>query len=188
MTDATLQYYPNFIDYNDSLLLLEALYKECDWRQDRISMFGKMIDIPRLQAWYGDKHADYSYSKLSLKALPWTPVLHDLKSKVNNFCQGQFNSVLANCYRDHQDSVGWHSDDEPELGTHPVIASLSFGAKRMFHLKHKQTGEKFKLPLQSGSLLVMSGTTQAHWQHTIAKSRQHQPMRINLTFRHIIGQ
>ncbi len=187
LPDATIKYYPNFISYDDSLLWLDNLYQQCAWRQDRIVMFGKLIDIPRLQAWYGDRNADYCYSKLKLTALAWTPLLADIKQRVEVFCEQQFNSVLVNCYRDHQDSMGWHSDDEPELGNKPIIASLSLGANRVFQLKHKSTGQKFKLPLQSGSLLVMSGTTQSCWQHAIGKTRQQQPMRINLTFRRIIN-
>lgn len=185
MPDATLQYYPNFIDYSESLQLVDKLYSELVWRQDSLLMFGNRVDIPRLQAWYGDNDMGYRYSNIVLKAKVWTSLLLDLKQRVELFCQDNFNSVLVNCYRDQQDSVGWHSDDEPELGKAPIIASLSFGAKRMFQLKHKVTGEKFKLPLQSGSLLMMSGKTQQYWQHALPKSQRQMPMRINLTFRQI---
>ena len=149
-------------------------------------MFGKMLSIPRLQAWYGDENASYSYSKLTMLPLDWTPHLFSLKQQVSEFCGHDFNAMLANCYRDHRDSVSWHSDDEPELGEQPIIASLSFGCQRMFHLKHKDSGESVKLPLQSGSLLVMSGETQKNWQHAILKSRLEMSMRINLTFRKIV--
>jgi alkylated DNA repair dioxygenase AlkB len=149
-------------------------------------MFGKIVDIPRLQAWYGDEAATYAYSKLTLQPMPWTSGLLPLKQQVSDFCQSNFNGMLANCYRDHQDSVSWHSDDEPELGEQPVIASLSFGCERVFHLKQKHGGEKFKLPLQSGSLLVMSGDTQKNWSHAIHKTRIEKSMRINLTFRNIL--
>jgi len=185
LADASLQYYPNFIDYGKSLKQLEDLYAELDWQQESLFMYGKKVSIPRLQAWYGDDSMDYTYTNLTLTAKPWTPIVFDLKQKVETLCQHKFNSVLANCYRDQQDSVSWHSDDEPELGKEPVIASLSFGAKRTFHLKHKVTGEKFNLPLQSGSLLVMSGRIQSHWQHAVLKSRLQMAMRINLTFRQI---
>lgn len=188
MPDASIQYYPNFIPYGDSLNLAEALYQTLEWRQDKIAMYGKEIDIPRLQAWYGDDSMDYSYSGIFLKANCWVSLLAELKQRIESFTQSNFNSVLANCYRDQHDSVGWHSDDEPELGVDPVIASLSFGVTRTFHLKHKVTGEKFKLPLQSGSLLLMSGKTQQYWQHALLKSKQQMPKRINLTFRKIISQ
>lgn len=148
-------------------------------------MFGKMLDIPRLQAWYGDKGANYTYSKLTLQPLNWTPTLLALRQRVSEFCQHDFNAMLANCYRDHRDSVSWHSDDEPELGEQPLIASLSFGCEREFHFKHKGSGERVKFPLQSGSLLVMSGDTQKNWLHVIHKTRIEKPMRINLTFRNI---
>ena len=149
-------------------------------------MYGKLVNIPRLQAWYGDEGTEYTYSQLQLTPLVWTPPLLKLKQKVSEFCQIDFNAMLANCYRDHQDSVSWHSDDEAELGANPVIASLSFGCQRTFHLKHKQCNEKFKLPLQSGSLLLMSGDTQKNWSHAILKTRIEKSVRINLTFRKII--
>ena len=117
---------------------------------------------------------------------PWTQSLAALKDKLTHVCHEPFNSVLANCYRDHNDSVGWHSDDEPELGTEPVIASLSFGAERYFHLKHKQKKVSEKILLPSGSLLIMRGKTQANWQHAVLKSRIESPERINLTFRKIL--
>ncbi len=164
---------------------LSVLHQELQWRTDQLAMFGKLVKLPRLQAWYGDDYQQYTYSNLTLTALPFTPSLLSLREKVSDFCQHRFNSVLANYYRDQHDSVGWHSDDEPELGEQPTIASLSFGAQRLFHLKHKVTGEKYKIPLQSGSLLVMSGPTQHYWQHAILKTRREQPMRINLTFRKI---
>ena len=185
MADASIQYYPNFLNYGDSLTFLDNLYKELDWQQESLFIYGKKVKIPRLQAWYGDDQMDYTYTNLTLSAKPWTPLLYTLKQRVESFCQLTFNSVLANCYRDQQDSVSWHSDDEPELGYNPIIASLSFGAKRTFHLKHKVTGERFNLPLQSGSLLLMSGNTQTHWQHMLSKSKRIMPMRINLTFRQI---
>lgn len=149
-------------------------------------MYGKVLPIPRLQAWYGDEGTDYSYSNMTLFPRPWSPVLLNLKQQVEAFCQSSFNAVLANCYRDHYDSVSWHSDDEVELGKQPVIASLSFGCQREFHFKHKHSGETFKLPLQSGSLLVMSGETQKNWQHAIPKTRIEKLKRINLTFRKIL--
>ena len=108
-----------------------------------------------------------------------------LKCFVEEKCATKFKSVLANYYRDHNDSVGWHSDDEVELGIEPIIASLSFGSERVFNLKHKYNDQRFKLKLLSGSLLVMKGKTQSHWQHAVLKSRQQTNWRVNLTFRTI---
>lgn len=146
-------------------------------------MYGKLMKIPRLQAWYGDSGTDYSYSNLTLSPKAWTEELTRLKVLLENKYELKFNSVLANCYRDQNDSVGWHSDDEVELGDKPVIASLSFGGERVFHLRHKYNEQRFKLKLASGSLLIMKGKTQEFWQHAVLKSRVQAPKRINLTFR-----
>lgn len=186
LQDASLQFFPYFIPLNDSLLLAKALYQDLAWRQDQIQMYGKMLNIPRLQAWYGDPGTEYSYSNLAMSPLPWTEQLQKLRIQVEAKAQHHFNSVLANCYRDNQDSVSWHSDDEPELGQAPVIASLSLGAERFFHMKHKQTGELFKLKLPSGSLLIMKEYTQNYWLHAVPKTRQVCGRRINLTFRKIV--
>lgn len=182
---ANIDYYPNFISLEHSKEYFNILYKEVSWRQDQMLMFGRMIDIPRLQAWYADPELSYRYSKMTLEPMPWTPVLIELRDQVNQFCQANFNAVLINCYRDHQDSVGWHCDDEVELGQNPFIASLSFGVTREFCLKHKNGGESVKLPLQSGSLLVMGDKSQENYQHALPKSRIEKSMRINLTFRQI---
>jgi alkylated DNA repair dioxygenase AlkB len=115
--------------------MLAKIYQELCWSQDEIMMFGKLVTIPRLQAWYADDELSYTYSKLQMKALPWLATLQGLRQQLEGFCQHSFNAVLANCYRDERDSVSWHSDDEKELGKQPVIASLSFGASREFHLK-----------------------------------------------------
>lgn len=186
LSDANLTFYPHFIALSESKALAQSLFEQLDWRQDQIYMYGRQIDIPRLQAWYGDPGTDYQYSNLALTPNPWTEQLKSLKQAVSEKSQSSFNSVLANCYRDHQDSVSWHSDDEPELGSSPVIASLSLGAERYFHMRHKYSGEKFKLKLPSGSLLIMKDKTQEFWQHAVLKSRQISPARINLTFRKIL--
>ena len=158
-----------------------------DWRQDEIFVYGRAVRIPRLQAWYGDNQQSYQYSGLTMLALPWTAVLLDIKQAVESYSGCQFNSCLVNLYRDGNDSVSWHSDDEPELGTNPVIASVSLGAKRDFQLKHKMSGKKLSVPLTSGSLLLMAGETQHYWQHCIAKSKRVESPRINLTFRQIVA-
>ena len=141
------------------------------------------MPIPRLQAWYGDDELTYTYSKLKLIAHPWLPTLVILKKLVEQQIKGSFNAVLANYYRDQNDAVSWHSDNEDELGEEPVIASLSFGDSRDFKLKHNSTGEKLTIPLKSGSLLIMSGKTQHYWQHCLPRCKREKRARINLTFR-----
>jgi len=159
------------------------LRAETPWRQDSIVLFGKRHLQPRLTAWYGD--ASYTYSGLRLDPLPWTPLLAELRQAVEHACGRSFNSVLLNYYRNERDSMGMHSDDEPELGPEPAIASLSFGATRSFVLRHKRNKRTLKLALDDGSLLLMSGTLQSHWLHGIHKATRALGERINLTFRYI---
>ena len=181
---ADIRYLPGFIADHEALF--ERLQAEIDWQQDVLLMCGKPIPVPRLQAWYGDPGADYSYSGLSLAPKPWIAVLEDLRQRLDAFLDCPFNSVLANLYRDGKDSVSWHSDDEPELGRNPLIASLSFGATRRFSLRHKRSKEIHHIELAAGSLLVMAGETQHNWHHQIAKTQSCDQPRINLTFRRII--
>lgn len=185
MPDANLKYYPNFIPPAEAATIMCSLQQHIDWRQEQITLYGKTFDVPRLQAWYGDKNAHYRYSNLSMQPLPWSPVLLELKQKCENTSNGCFNSVLANLYRHGQDGMGRHADNEPELGQQPVIASLSFGEIRNLDFYHNKTKNKFRIALCSGSLLVMSGDTQINWQHSIAKTKKKLAARINLTFRYI---
>ena len=168
--------------------LYEALLKEIAWRQDTIVMYGKPVQIPRLNAWYGDPDASYSYSGLALDPLPWTDTLLRIKAEVEGELNQRFNSVLANLYRDGNDSVGWHSDDEPELGDQPLIASVSLGAERRFSLRHrkKKSRAPIHIDLAPGSLFVMRGITQRDWHHCVAKTKRDVGGRINLTFRQIL--
>ena len=159
------------------------LRAETPWRQDSIVLFGKRHLQPRLTAWYGD--ASYTYSGLRLDPLPWTPLLAALRKTVEHACGRRFNSVLLNYYRNERDSMGMHSDDEPELGPEPAIASLSFGATRSFIMRHKYNKRTLKLELDDGSLLLMSGTLQSYWLHGINKATRSLGERINLTFRYI---
>lgn len=167
--------------------LLQRLIDETAWRQDQITVYGKPYLQPRLSAWYGDM--SYRYSGITLEPQPWTALLADLKTRVEVLTALEFNSVLLNYYRDQNDSMGMHSDDERELGPLPAIASLSLGEERSFLLKHKTRRDlpTQKLPLPSGSLLLMQGETQQHWRHGIAKQRRHCGARINLTFRKVVG-
>ncbi len=161
-----------------------SLLAEVPFRQETIRLFGKPILQPRLTAWHGDPGAAYTYSGLSLAPTPWTPALSRLRARVEEAAGDSFNSVLVNLYRGGDDSMGKHSDDEPELGTNPVIASLSLGARRRFVLEPKKGGEKVTLELGEGNLLVMAGTTQHHYRHGVPK-QVNRGARMNLTFRRI---
>ncbi|MBT8142240.1 MAG: alpha-ketoglutarate-dependent dioxygenase AlkB [Gammaproteobacteria bacterium] len=165
----------------------DTLRDEIEWRHEKIRLFGKRVLQPRLTAWYGDPGTDYVYSGLKNTPKAWTPTLQAIKHKIEEYSKTRFNSVLLNLYRDGQDSMGWHQDNEPELGDNPVIASLSFGASRKFQMRHKfdKTLAKLDFELHSGSLLIMSGQTQQYWQHQLAKTKKAVGQRINLTFRTI---
>lgn len=168
--------------------ILQRLIVEVPWRSEEVVVWGRRISQPRLIAWYGDASRGYAYSGIKLDPLPWTPVLLGIKTRVEGAVGSTFNSVLLNYYRDNRDSMGLHSDDEPELGERPVIASLSLGEERKFVLKHK-TSRSLKpvhLQLASGSLLVMQGDTQRCWKHGIPKESRRCGPRVNLTFRTII--
>jgi alkylated DNA repair dioxygenase AlkB len=144
--------------------------------------------FPRLTAWYANPGVTYSYSGVTHQAVPWTPELLDIKRRAEAVAGTTWNSLLLNFYRDGQDSIGFHADDEPELGTNPVIGSISLGAVRRFVLKHPASGEKTEFDLAHGSLLVMGGTSQHHWRHGVPKTRKPVGPRINLTFRRILHE
>ena len=160
------------------------LLNETPWREESVVVYGKRHLQPRLSAWYGD--ASYTYSGLRLEPLPWTELLLEIRAAVEAACGQHFNSVLLNRYRNERDSMGMHSDDEPELGDQPVIASLSYGATRSFILRHKRDKRTVRLVLEDGSLLLMSGQLQRNWLHGINKSTRPLGERLNLTFRYII--
>jgi alkylated DNA repair dioxygenase AlkB len=167
--------------------VMQRLIAETPWRQDSVTVWGKTHLQPRLVAWYGDQGATYTYSKLTLEPRPWTELLADLRRRVEAASGGPFNSVLVNYYRDGNDRMGFHSDDEPELGPNPVLASLSLGEERTFVLKSRsdKSLKPVRIRLPSGSLLMMKGETQAHWQHGIDREARAAGPRINLTFRRI---
>lgn len=158
------------------------------WRQDNIRMFGKQVPTPRLSAWYGIPGAIYTYSGLTLQPLPFTSTLNHIKTEIEQRLQlPPFNSVLLNLYRSGSDSMGWHADNEPELGKNPIIASLNLGAERRFLLRRNDNKNlKKEILLQHGSLLLMQGATQHFWQHSIPKTARPTNPRINLTFRKIM--
>lgn len=168
--------------------ILAQLIADTPWRAESIQVWGKLHLQPRLSAWYGDPDARYTYSGIALEPQPWTPLLQTLRQRVEQISGYRFNSVLLNYYRDGQDSMGMHSDDEAELGPHPAIASLSFGAPRTFILKHKTRRDlpKRAFALGHGNLLLMAGTLQQHWLHGIHKQSSNCAPRVNLTFRQII--
>ena len=159
------------------------LLENVDWRQEHAFLFGRKIAIPRLTAWYGER--GYGYSGLRHEPAEFTPALEALKSMTETIARRRFNSVLINLYRDGRDSMGWHSDDEAALGPTPEIASLSLGAVRRFHFKHRMSAERVVLDLAHGSCLVMKGQCQACWRHQLPKTRKEVGPRINLTFRSI---
>lgn len=168
--------------------LLGKLIRDVGWRQEHITMFGRTLRQPRLVAWYGDAQARYAYSGTVLEPVPWTGMLSSLRDAVEQAAGGRFNSVLLNYYRDGNDAMGLHADDEPELGPAPVIASLSLGATRTLYFRHRTRRDlaTFNLSLPSGSLLVMRGTTQQYWKHGLRRVSRPCGPRVNLTFRRII--
>lgn len=185
LTDLSLEFYPNFLSKKTADLYFDSLHTQINWQQETYSLFGKQILSPRLTAWYGDYNAIYKYSGIVHQHLAWIPELIELKSRIEDLKNFEFNSALANLYRNGFDSMGYHSDNEPELGYEPIIASLSLGCSRKFYLKHKHNKALYKMNLSHGSLLIMSHGTQAYWQHAVPKQKRVHCPRINLTFRKI---
>lgn len=184
--DGGLFYIPDFLselNANEFYLLLQD---DVDWRHDENYIYGKRVITRRKVAWYGDKDYKYTYSQSEKLAQLWTPTLAEIKEIVERSIDESFNSCLLNLYHDGTEGMGWHSDNEPELKPQGVIASLSLGAERKFELKHKKTLEKVSLNLQHGSLLIMKGEIQSHWQHRLTVSTKVKESRINLTFRTMI--
>ena len=167
-------------------LWFESCLRDLNWETGFIKIFGKTHQIPRLQAWYADNKIEYTYSGKKLQRHNWNNLLLDIKEKIESITSFEFNSVLANLYRDGNDSMGLHSDDEKELGKNPVIASLSLGESREIYFKHKNKKSNLVIPQASGQLIVMHGKTQEYWKHEIKKTKKIKKPRINLTFRNII--
>ena len=188
LPDADLILFENFFTNQESKKLHKNLIENIQWRQDKIKMFGKLIDQPRLTAFYGNTNKDYSYSGIVMKPIDWNEDLLFIKNRVEEIVKINFTNVLLNYYRDGKDSMGWHSDDEKELGQNPVIGSVSFGESRVFQMRHKFRKEikKVDIPLTNGSFLLMKGATQHFWQHQIPKTTRNLESRINLTFRVIV--
>ncbi|MBT7649837.1 MAG: alpha-ketoglutarate-dependent dioxygenase AlkB [Opitutae bacterium] len=186
LPDAEIEYFPKFFSRKNSLFFLPQLLDTIKWKQNTIKMYGKENPVPRLEAWYGDPEKSYAYSGIRMEPTPWTDELQEIKRSIEAKVAISFNSVLINYYRDGQDRVAWHSDDEKELGQNPVIGSVSFGAERIFKLRHKKyktNNLKQSVMLGNGSFLLMKGATQHHWVHEIPRTAKLIGPRINLTFR-----
>lgn len=205
--DGELYYAPNFLTAKIADRAMDVLlgndqfsWRETDWHQvtdvadikwncihwqhDIIQMYGKQHYLPRFSAWHGDHDRAYTYSGIKLHPAPWNPLLIWLQAQLKSACGQRFNSVLLNWYRSGEDHISWHTDDELELGTNPTIASINFGATRRFLLRRNSDhSEKIELPLGHGSLLIMSGALQHHWQHSVPKEKKVKQSRVNLTFR-----
>lgn len=177
-----VRFMQNFLDYSEADQILKSLIESTPWRADRITVFGKSHELPRLQQWYNEDSI-YRWSGIEMSPLPWTSELSEIRKRVQEAVQYEFNSVLLNCYRNGNDTVGWHSDDEPGLGGRPFIASLSLGASRDFMLRSMDQSKKVKITLDHGSLLTMGGDSQKLWQHSLPRRRRVELPRVNLTFR-----
>jgi alkylated DNA repair dioxygenase AlkB len=170
----------------DSDRLYAHLMEQIPWQQDYLTMFGKKAPLPRLTSWFGEGGTTYTYSGITMNPNPWTAELLEAKRIVEELSDAQFNALLLNLYRDGQDSVAWHADDEVELGPTPTIGSLSLGSPRTFQLRRKDDpSDRRQLELASGDLVIMSGYTQKYWLHRIPKTSKKVGPRINLTFRGI---
>lgn len=185
LPEAELWLWKQWLPAQKSQHYLSRLQQELDWQQPQLWLFGKAVLIPRLQVWMGEPHCCYRYSGVTFQPQPWHPLVWQLTQWVNRQLNRQFNAVLLNLYRQGEEHMGWHSDDEPELGDAPDIASLSLGQGRRFDLKHKTEGHQLSLLLEDGDLLLMAAPCQQFWQHRVPKQKQADSVRLNLTFRYI---
>lgn len=183
--EVEVDWYPHWLSPEEADVAFSSLVDEVQWKQDVINTQGGIKPLPRLTAWQGDPGAVYVYSGIRNEPLAWTPTVQALKSLAEATCATRFNSALLNRYRSGEDSMGWHTDRERELGDEPVIASVSLGVARRFDLRHNETGQMRAFELTSGSLLVMRGRTQREWRHRVAKVPGLRGERINLTFRFV---
>jgi len=183
LADAEVAYFARAFDLPVADELFTALRRDVAWRDEDIVLFGQRRRVPRRVAWYGDPDAKYTYSGVLHEPLEWIPPIQAVRERAEALAGQRFNSVLLNLYRDGRDGMGWHADDEPELGPQPVIASVSLGATRRFRMRHRRRREIVSLDLGHGSLLLMAGPTQHHWVHAVPKTTRAVGERINLTFR-----
>lgn len=181
--DGTVHYYGCIMSQAQADDFYQQLWAQIQWQHDQAKIYGKTITTKRKVAWYADKPFSYTYSKVTKTALPWIPVLEELKALAEQYSGEVYNSCLLNLYHDGSEGMAWHSDGEKELKKDGAIGSLSFGATRKFAFKHKQSKELVSVVLEPGSLLVMKGTTQTHWLHRLPPTKTVHTPRINLTFR-----
>ncbi len=187
--NGTIDYIPDWLEDPRADCLMLCLQQQIEWERRSIRMFGRELMQPRLIRFMGDPGVIYRYSGASYIAAPWHPALLPLRQRLRDEYRLEFNSVLINLYRDGNDSMGWHADDEPELGPHPAIASVSLGAVRRFQLRSLRLPRKrFELKPEHGSLLLMRGALQQHWQHQLPKTTRPIAPRINLTFRRVLSR
>lgn len=184
--DGEVNYYGPILNVQDHQHYFKTLMETIKWKNDEAVIFGKKIITNRKVAWYADSEYDYTYSNTTRRSLVWTNELLELKNRVEEKLNTQFNSCLLNLYHNGDEGVGWHSDDEKTLNREAEIASLTFGAERNFVFKHKEKGDKVTILLQAASLLVMKGQTQYNWLHSIPKSKKIKTPRVNLTFRKML--
>lgn len=179
-------YYGRVIDPQQAARYQDILMQSAAWRHDEAVIFGRHIITKRKVAWYGDEPYSYTYSNITRSALPWTKELAELKAEAEKQTGERFNSCLLNLYHNGDEGMAWHSDDEVMLEKNGAIASMSFGEERRFLFRHRKTKETISLQLEPGSLLVMKGTTQTHWLHSLPKAKAVKGARINLTFRRMV--
>lgn len=184
--DGEVIYYGKIFSQAVAKHYLETLLEGIEWKNDEAFVFGKHFITKRKVAWYGDRDFHYTYSKATKHALPWTQELMELKAIAEAKTNATYNSCLLNLYHDGEEGMAYHSDDEKTLERHASIASLSFGAERRFHFRHKTTKERITTVLEHGSLLVMKGETQTHWLHRLPKTKKVKTPRVNLTFRKMV--
>ena len=186
--DGTATLYEDFLDFEFASRAFNQIRDESDWEQPEITIFGNTVLEPRLSTWHNELGEGYKYSGVMRRAQPFSEMLSEIRDRCAEITNTPFNSALVNFYRNGQDGVGWHSDNEACNGPEPTIASVSIGATRRFDLRHRETGETIKIQLRSGSLLVMAGKSQQCWVHQVAKTKRVQEPRINLTFRRVISE
>ena len=185
LPDADVRYWPQALEPARAADLFAVLRADIDWQQEHIVIFGQQRLVPRLVAWHGETQARYTYSGTAHEPRPWSAELLELRDLAETLTGHRYNRVLLNLYRDGRDGMGWHADDEPELGPEPVIASFSLGAIRRLKLRHRRSRTVVELELGHGSLLSMAGQTQHHYVHAVPKTARPVGARINLTFRFV---
>jgi alkylated DNA repair dioxygenase AlkB len=184
--DGEVFYHGKILEDRQADVYFESLLDTVQWKNDEAIVFGKHIITKRKAAWYGDEAYSYTYSNTTKTALEWTKDLLEIKQSVETICRQKFNSCLLNLYHSGEEGMSWHSDDEKALGRNTCIASVSFGSKRRFMFRHKVEKRTVALELEHGSLLVMKGTTQRYWLHSLPKAKRVHTPRVNLTFRNIV--